>query len=187
MRKIHFTENKYFHVTGVGSGGQELFLDAEDRVKFLFLILYFQSPTKINNINYYVKSFLKKGRFTLGEMRVKNILKDRYLEVVSFAITSKDFQLLIKNLKDGVLSVYMQRILTSYSKYFNAKYKKTGHVFSGPFSAIQIKKDELTQTSRQIHKNYIETKAIENVTGYDWSSHYDFAKKNRWGELLMIS
>jgi hypothetical protein len=65
-----------------------------------------------------------------------------------------NFHLLIKNTEEGILSVYMHRILTAYSKYFNAKYHKTGHVFNGPFEASQIKSnDQLPYLSNHLHQS----------------------------------
>jgi hypothetical protein len=69
----------------------------------------------------------------------------------------------------------MHRVSTAYSKYFNSKYSKKGHVFNGPFSADLILQTDLAKTSCALHQN------IEKDT---WSSKYDYLKTNRFGELL---
>ena len=35
----------------------------------------------------------------------------------------------------------MHRVLTAYSKYFNAKYHRTGSLFEGKFKSVHINKD----------------------------------------------
>jgi REP element-mobilizing transposase RayT len=186
MRAINFTANKYYHLSGRGVGKQKLFCDEKDLAKFLFLILYLQSPTPINNIDYYVSSFLKNKSFRVGDKKTKEIIKTRYLKVVSFVLMPNHFHILVKNLEDQVISVYMHRILTSYSKYFNAKYKTRGHVFEGPFEANQAGGSELLNASACIHKNPIESETgrVIDYEKYDWSSYGDFININRWGELL---
>lgn len=190
MRDIAFAPNKYYYLCGGGAGKQKIFGDDKDLAKFLFLLLHFQSPTPINNTGYYAESFLKTGEFRIGDKKIKEIMKTRYLEVVSFILLPDRFQILVKNLEELVVSVYMHRVLTSYGKYFNAKYKKTGRVFSGPFKAFPIKNNEqLLQTSAFIHKNS-RGSGTEDLIDYEkctWSSYRDFTENNRWGDLLVTN
>lgn len=182
--------NKYYYLYGNGAGKQKIFLDDKDLAKFLFLLLHLQSPTPINNTGYYAESFLKTGEFRIGDKKIKEIIKNRHVEVISFAMISDHFQIIIKNLEELVASVYMHRVLTSYGKYFNAKYKKSGKVFDGPFKALLIKNNEgLLQTSAFMHKN-IRGFGMEESADYEkypWSSYKDFIDKNRWGDLLVTN
>lgn len=182
--------DKYYYLYGNGAGKQKIFFDDKDKAKFLFLLLHLQSPTPINNTGYYAESFLKAGKFKIGDKKIKEIIKTRYIEVISFSLTPNHFQIIVKNLKELVVSVYMHRVLTSYGKYFNAKYKKSGRVFNGPFSALLIKNNEaLLQTSAYMHKN-IDDSVKEDFTDYKkypWSSYKDFADSNRWGDLLITN
>jgi hypothetical protein len=114
-------------------------------------------------------------------------METRYLEVTSFALTPNYFHILIKNLEEQVISVYMHRVLTSYSKYFNAKYKRAGRVFDGPFGASSVKnKEQLLDISAYIHKNLVEldNEPVMDYEKYRWSSCQDFLNTNRWGDLL---
>jgi len=97
------------------------------------------------------------------------------------------FHVLIRNITDGAISVYMQRVLMAYSKYFNKKYNKTGHVFEGPFRAIHIRDDvQLLHTSAYIHRNPIELSDSKiDYKKYPWSSCPDHLVANRWQGLLL--
>ncbi|OHA64038.1 MAG: hypothetical protein A2842_01730 [Candidatus Wildermuthbacteria bacterium RIFCSPHIGHO2_01_FULL_48_25] len=76
---------------------------------------------------------------------------------------------------------------TAYAKYFNTKYEKRGHLLQGVFRAVPVKTDpQLLYLSAYIHRNprglpQWKNKELE----YPWSSYQDYAKKNRWGELLV--
>lgn len=175
MRYEDFLKNNHYKLTGYGVGKEDLFIDETDYIRFVFLITHFQSPTRIYNVAWYTNAFLKKGNFRNSELRTKHILKERNIELLAFSLTKDRFEILIKNLEDQILSVYMHRVLTAYSKYYNQKYKKSGHVFGGPFEATLIKEADFKLALAEIHKN--STK---------WSSLKDYTGTNRWGDLLIV-
>jgi putative transposase len=188
MRHGNFTENEYYHIFNKGVGSEKIFVDDKDCARFIFLITHLLSPIQIYNISWYADSFLRKGSFSIGENKVDKILKKKEVELISFVIMPNYFDILIRNLKDNIASVYMHRILTSYSKYYNAKYNKKGHVFHGPFGATRIKNNnDILNLSAQIHKspeNISEWK--HNYDKYPWSSFQDYIGLNRWGNFLSI-
>ena len=187
MRYENFAENEHFHVFGRGVNREKIFIDEQDHVRFIFLITHFQSPTKIYNISWYTKSFIKSGSFNTKKDKVEEIFKKRNIELVAFVLMPNHFHILVKNLEDRILSVYMHRILTAYSKYFNAKYNKKGHVFEGPFGAVSIENNtQLLHLSAYIHKNPKEIKEwANNYEKYPYSNYRDYISSNRWENLLV--
>jgi putative transposase len=186
MRYENFAPNEHYHVYGRGADAKKIFIDERDKARFIFLITHFQSPIRIYNVNWYTESFLKKGVFSTPEKRIDNIIKRRSVKLTAFALMPNHFHLLVQNLDDGILSVYMHRVLTAYSKYFNAKYKKKGHVFEGPFGAVHVKNNtHLLHLSAYIHKNPKDIKEWENsYDKYPYSSYQDYIGMNRWGNFL---
>ncbi|KKP85789.1 MAG: hypothetical protein UR88_C0007G0013 [Candidatus Nomurabacteria bacterium GW2011_GWA1_35_8] len=78
-------------------------------------------------------------------------------------------------------------LILSYTKYFNAKYKRTGHLFQGPYQAVHVEDNEqLLHLSAYIHKNPKEIKNVNNkkLIKYPWSSFQDYILENRWPEFL---
>ncbi len=117
------------------------------------------------------------------------MLKNQYIELVSFILMPNHFHLLVHERQEKGISQYMQRILNSYTKYFNTKYDKSGHLFQGPFRIVHIKNNEqLLHLSAYIHRNAREIKKWKNKEEkYFWSSYQDYIEKNRWGEFLKPS
>lgn len=186
MRKTIFTSGEFYHLCGRGNEKQILFLDMRDYARFLFLILYFQSPVIIYNIGRSVSYFIKYKKFNLAGKTKNNILKKRSVELVSFSIMPNHFHLIVRELQECGISQYMQRVLMAYAKYFNEKYKKSGHAFQGPFRAIHIEDNEqLLYTSAYIHRNSTEIKKWKYKEHlYPWSSYHDYFVENRWDEFL---
>lgn len=186
MRYENFAENEHYHVFGRGINREKIFIDERDKARFIFLITHLQSPTKIYNVTWCTESFIKKGSFSTKEDKIKEILKKRSIGLISFVVMPNHFHILIKNMENDILSVYMHRVLTAYSKYFNAKYNKKGHVFEGPFKAVHIKNNaQLLHLSAYIHKNPKEIKEWGNsYDKYPYSSYQDYIGLNRWGNFL---
>lgn len=186
MRYENFKEGENFMLSGSSIGTENIFIDDEDHARFIFLLTHFQSPIQIYNVSWYTSGFLRKNVFSTGEERVALILKERNVIPLAFSLTPNNFYILLKNLKEGVISVYMHRILTSYSKYYNAKYKRMGHLFNGPFKARRIKNNaELVDLSAHLHKKPSEVLHWENsYQEYPWSTFQDYIGLNRWGGLV---
>lgn len=187
MRNLYLEEGEYYHIYNRGNDKKDIFLSDRDYVRFLFLILYFQAELSFYNIERYISRFLNGGNFGVDGNTIKSILKNRYVEVVSFCLMPNHFHILVKNLeKDGV-SKYMHRIGVSYTKFFNLKYGKSGHLFQGSFKSVHVEDNEhLLYLSAYIHRNPRELKGWKNKEDiYSWSSFKNYL--NAKNEEILIS
>lgn len=70
------------------------------------------------------------------------------------------------------LSKTMQQILGSYTRYFNRRHHRVGHLFQGRYKAIICEKDPyLLELVRYIHLNPVRSKIVKDPITYPWSSH----------------
>jgi len=186
MRKTKITQGEHYHIFNRGNNKQNIFLEDRDWLRFLFLVLYFQSPVSFENLSRPVSSFVKHMVFNIDNQLIEKIVNKRYVELVCFAFIPNHFHLIVYEKEENGISKYMQRILNAYTKYFNAKYKKTGHLFQGPFKAVRVESNEqLLHLSAYIHRNPREIKDWKNREHlYSFSSYQDCIQKNRWGDLL---
>lgn len=186
MRKILIAPGEHYHIFNRGNDKQLISLDNKDRARLLFLIVYFQSPVAFYNLGRQTSYFVKNRAFNIADEKVQQILKERYVELVNFVIMPNHFHTTVCELKENGIARYMQRVLCAYTKYFNTKYKKTGHLFQGPYKAVNIgNNDQLLYLSTYIHRNPREIPGWKNEEfAYPWSSYQDYSKENRWNGLL---
>jgi len=187
MRIIKIVKDEYYHIYLRGNNRQNIFHDNKDRERFLFLILYLQSEYSFSgNTSHYTIPYTQSSAFGIGDKVLKEILKSRFIELVNFSLMPNHFHLSVYNKREGGIPRYMQKVLTAYTKYYNTKYKTTGHLFEGPYQYRHIKDDEqLTFVSAYIHRNAREIrKWYGKEHTYPWSSFQDYIGENRWGELL---
>lgn len=183
MRR-NIAPNEYYHIYNRGNNKQEIFHEERDWVRFLFLVLYFQSPIKFGHIGREVTHYGKHQRFAIQD-NILDIVKNRTIELVAFTLMPNHFHLSLTETKEKGIAEYMCRIQDSYTKYYNIKYKKIGHLFQGSYKAVHIKdNNQLLYLSAYTHKNSRELTGWKNKEHlYPWSSYQDYLQ-NRWGELL---
>ncbi|MBX4181739.1 transposase [Candidatus Parcubacteria bacterium] len=182
VRNTLIAPGEYYHICNRGVSKQIIFHNSDDYNRFLFLILYFQSSTTFDQIGRIVKQFVQSPALDIR----KDVINKRTVELLAFCIMPNHFHLIIKEVEDNGVINYLQRILTAYSKYYNTKYEKSGHVFQGPYRSIHISDDrQFLHTSAYIHRNPRELRGwINREDKYPWSSYQDYIGNNRWSDLL---
>lgn len=186
MRKIPFVQGAYYHICNRSNDGRPIFLDEKDYARFLFCILFYQAPTPFFNIGRQTSYFVKHSMFNITQEITEEVKQRRLVVLGAFAIMPNHFHLFGQEKEEKGISRYLQRVQNAYAKYFNAKYKKHGHLFQGYFRAVPVATDEqLLYLSAYIHRNPRELQEWKGKERfYLWSSYQDCIGKNRWGELL---
>jgi hypothetical protein len=83
---------------------------------------------------------------------------------------SNHYHLLLET-PGGNLSQIMRHINGAYTNYFNAKRKRSGHLFQGRYKAILVEADVYaTELSRYIHLNAVRAGIVAIPEEYRWSS-----------------
>lgn len=187
MRETEIAVGEYYHLYNRGVNKQDIFLNERDYVRFLFLMLYFQSPITFFNLENYVNHYIKHRVFNVSEKSLDKIYSNRLVSLTSFCLMPNHFHLQTHETQEGGTAKYMQRILNAYTKYFNAKYKKSGHLFQGPYKAVHVEDNtQLLHLSAYIHLNPRDLPNWKNKEeNYPWSSYQDFTKNDRWKNLLV--
>lgn len=186
IRKTIIASNEYYHICNRSNDKQNIFIENKDWIRFLFLMLYSQSPENFSNLSRPVSHFVKHLVFNITKDKTNKITENRKVELIAFSLMPNHFHILIQQLKEKGISKYMQRIQNAYAKYFNAKYEKSGHLFHGPYQIVHIKNNEqLLYLSAYINRNMREIKEWKNnEEKYPWSSYQDYLYENRWEDLL---
>ncbi len=185
MRDVPILSDNYYHIYNRGNLKQTLFHEKSDYIRFLFLLIYLQSPVILAHTTRYISNYLNNGTFGVKEKDVGDICKGKFVEIINFCIMPNHFHVTLRAVTEDGVSRYMHKVSNAYAKYFNAKYQKTGHVFQGAYKAKFVASDnQLTYLSAYIHRNPHEMKEWEGrCAEYPWSSYQDY-KFNRWGDLL---
>ena len=89
----------------------------------------------------------------------------------AYCLMPNHIHLLVERREDAIGRV-MHRLLTGYSRYYNRKYGRVGHLFQKRYKAILCQTDQyLAELVRYIHLNPVRAKMVSNPSGYGYSSH----------------
>ncbi len=202
MRTDIITIGEFFHVYNRGVEKRPIFMDDHDRERFLlsmFVLRHnksFHHPIRplapqylsIQDIQIQSSNIttLNKISNKIKQIEEMYLFKEKLVEIIAFCLMNNHFHLMLKEISRNGISKYMHRFGTSYTKYFNTRYERTGHLLGSRFKAEHVDRNEyLTYLSRYIHTNPKKIlSSNNNLSDYKWSSYPDYIKENRWGEAL---
>lgn len=96
------------------------------------------------------------------------------IQLLAYCLMENHVHLLVKSESSEIVSLLMQRIGTSYARYYNAKYLHSGHVFQGRFHAEIVETESyLFACIRYIHNNPVKA-GISPRARYQWSSYHEY-------------
>jgi len=182
QRKINFVSGEYYHIYNRGTDKRDIFTCLNDYNRFVTL-LYLCNSTKSVNI----EIELQKGRSFLEFMDMDRA--EQLVDIVAYCLMPNHFHLLIHERTDGGISIFMKKLSTAYSMYFNNKYNRTGSLFEGRFKAKHIDDDNyLKYLLSYIHLNPVKlidlkwkengitdkVKAKDFLLEYKYSSYLDY-------------
>jgi putative transposase len=110
----------------------------------------------------------------IGEMA------ERYaVDVFAYVLMNNHYHLLLRT-NDANLSRSMQWLALTYTRRFNNRHFRSGHLFQGRYKSIIIENDAyLMRLSCYIHRNPLRAKIVSRLSEYSWSSYkvYAYAEK----------
>lgn len=177
---------EYYHLFNRGIQRGNIFRDKNDWLRFLFLVLYCQSPIAFSNVRRLMRPAALAEGFAVPLDQQSEIIANRFVGITAFCLMPNHFHLLVRQVDDAGIARYMQRVIKGYTDYFNTKYDSSGHVFQGRYKSVHIaNNDQLLHVSAYIHRNPRELHAWKDrEESYPYSSLQDYIDKNRWGNIL---
>ena len=117
-----------------------------------------------------------------------NVLKEiseRFeVDIFAYVLMRNHYHLLIRTNHPN-LSKSMQWVGTTYTRRFNLKHSRSGHLFQGRFKSFIVQNDAyLTQLSCYIHRNPFRAGLVDRLADYRWSSYRAYAYKASHAEWL---
>ncbi|MDP2788694.1 MAG: transposase [bacterium] len=188
-RKISFVPGEYYHIYNRGTNKGAIFSNQKDYDRFEKSLFVLNSTSGV-----------KFSDVTPGLIWVFD-RKETLVNIGAYCLMPNHFHILIQAKTDKGASTFMQKLLTSYSMYFNIKYERTGRLFEGTFKSEHVDNDRyLKYLFAYIHLNPIKiiqrdwrevglrnsSSVKKYLDNYTHSSYIDYAmKKDRMQELIL--
>ena len=171
-----FSPECFYHIYNRGVNKMNIFIDEQDKKVFLSRLkenLFPELGMNLGKIN-------KLNSTKIHTPYVRKVLPANSFSLVAYCIMPNHFHFLIKQNKEISISKLVGKITTSYSKYFNLKYKRVGAIFQDQFKAIHVDDNTyLLWLSEYIHLNPVVAGLVKFAENWKWSSYQEFLNKNK--------
>ncbi len=124
MRRQTISTGEYYHIYNRGVDKRDLFKDRKDLSRFIESILQFNQIETVGSLRDFS---LHPAPKALGEPLVAFVV---------YCINPNHFHFVLKQLIDGGIAKFMQKLQAGYTSYFNLKNQRTGALFQGTFKSV---------------------------------------------------
>lgn len=126
-----------------------------------------------NNREYIFRESIDKGYLV---KQMKECSMSMGCRVYGYVLMDNHYHIIIQTL-DKKLQEIMHQLNNKYSKYFNGKYKRVGHVFQGRYKAVLVQDERyMLKLLRYVHQNPVRAGICKKVEEYKWSSDIYYRK-----------
>lgn len=190
-RNIHMAVDEYYHLYNRGTDKRIIFLDEKDYLRFQTLLYVCNNIETIHISNFQDVPIEKLFSFSR---------EDTLVNIGAYCLMPNHFHLLVKEKIEGGISLFMQKLSTAYTMYFNKKYDRTGSLFQGKFKAKHLDSENyLKYQFSYIHLNPISIiehdwkdkkvinikKAKDFLGTYKYSSYFEYLNKERFQKAIL--
>jgi len=169
-----------YHLYNRGVEKRNVYKNSVDYIRFIHDLFEF------NDINP-APAFERRYKPNTG-YPIPHITKEKkkIVEILCFCLMPNHYHLLVRQLKDDGISLFMHKLGAGYTNAFNAKYDRVGPLFQGKYKIKHADQDEyLRHLVCYIHFNPLKfLKTWDELSTYRWSSHLDYLGKNNFGSII---
>jgi putative transposase len=173
-RSFSFAVDEFYHIYNRGVEKRTIYQDPQDYKRFMELLYVANTsgPTDLRDI--------KSNHDNVYDWERDNPL----VAIGVYCLMPNHFHILLTPLQENGVSIFMNKVCTSYAMYFNKKYQRSGTLFEGKFKAKHVGTDEyLKYLFSYIHLNPV--KLIQS----DWKEKgiKDYAKAYAYASTFTYS
>jgi len=183
-RNFTFSIDEYYHLYNRGTDKRVIFIENGDYLRFLALLYLCNTVEAIHRSDFLHTTFIELMLVQRNETLV---------DIGAYCLMPNHFHILVHEKVENGISLFMQKVSTAYTMYFNKKYKRSGALFEGRFRAKHIDNDPyLKYMFSYIHLNPVKLidsewkengikdriRAREYLDTFKYSSYLDYLLKD---------
>ena len=169
IRNITFTNGEYYHVFNRGVDKRIIYNTKEQQYFF------FNRLKLLNTIDSRKYIANKRSRY---KDKIITGNGEELISIVAYCLLPNHFHLLLKQKVDNGISQFMQRLGTSYTKFFNQQEDRSGSLFQGKFKATHLSDNfSLPILSAYVNLNY-KHHQIDSTKNLVKSSLFEYFDEN---------
>lgn len=174
MRRDPLINSCLYHICTKSIAGYKIFRTDDDYSRMIEMLWYYNSekpPMRFSNYK------MKERRADRNFLERELITKEPIIDIIAYCLMPTHLHLILAQLKDEGISLFMKNLLNSYTRYFNVKNERVGPLWQGRFKSILITTDEqLLHLTRYIHLNPTTDNLVEKPEKWKYSSYNEYLR-----------
>lgn len=174
-RKEKIVSGNVYHIFNKSIADFKIFNKDIEFLRIKNIIKYYQIQNMPFKFSRFMESeTVKKDGFDSNFISLSQS-KEKLVQIIAYCIMPTHLHLILKQLKENGISIFMGNVLNSYTRYFNTKYKRKGPLWEGRFKNVPVETDEqLVHLTRYIHLNPVTAYLVNKPEEWLASSYKEY-------------
>lgn len=175
-----FDNDHIYHIYNRGVEKRDIFLAPNDFRRFIVNLYEFNDIAPALNFGRHLS-------LQPIEVRLQSVRKRLLVEILAFCLMPNHYHLMLRQLAENGITMFMRKLGTGYTNYFNLKYKRVGPLFQGKFKTVLLEREQHFQhLPHYIHLNPLDLIMPEWREGHikDIKKAMNFLKTYRWSSMM---
>lgn len=170
MRKKPLVNHSYYHIYNRGVDKREVFSDDHDYARFLISMNLLNDEKDGLMIRWRDYGKCVKNPMLNDFLKLNFRKRAHLVDIVSYCLMSNHYHFVLKQNSERGIEKFLQKIGTSYTKYYNKKYHRNGSLFQGTFKSSYISSTALLLRSAVYVSCNSEVHKVSDAKNYPWCS-----------------
>ena len=188
-----------YHVLNRGVDKRKIVMNDRDRMRFVRNLYEMNDSEPVKNLWFH----FNKNTSPASDVG-RHYERDKLVQIHGWCLMDNHYHLLLSELQENGISMFLKKINMGYAKYFNEKYDRSGALFQGKTKRKLIDSDAyMLHILNYIHFNPLDyskgTKgwrgrkidnaqtALAQLNEYRWSSYLDYMGQDNFPTLIETS
>ena len=170
------TTGEVYHVFTRSIASFKIFNTKDDFLRIKRMLKYYQLENQPDKFSRFleIERTQKEGFDKHFESVAKKSKK--LVEIIAYCFMPTHLHLILKQLEDNGISIFMRHLLDSYSRYFNIKHERKGPLWESKFKAVLVDSDEqLLHLTRYVHLNPATACIVDKPQDWKDSSYLEYS------------
>jgi len=186
-RKYPLITSQTYHIFSRSIANFKIFNITQDFQRMIKLFYYFQIKNPPTKFSYFIRYKEAKSLdfFDLFDSLTKD--HPKLIQIIAYCLMPTHIHLILKQLQNNGISIFLNNTLNSYTRYFNTCHKRKGPLWEQRFKNILVENDEqLLHLTRYIHLNPVTAMLVNNPEEWQFSSFSEYLGINKQKSLCLF-
>lgn len=189
MRRKNQLENgQVYHIYSRSIADFKIFNAMNDYQRMLNLILFYQLEAPPTKYSEFIKltSVQQFGFRKCLDSLAKE--QDKIVQIIAYCLMPTHIHLILKQISDKGISIFMSNVLNGYTRYFNIKHHRKGPLWESKFKNVCVETDDqLLHLTRYIHLNPVTAYLVDNPGDWLPSSYLEYLSESNQKEICQFN